>query len=219
MGMLNTLQLHVWRGDIEAGERLFEKVEPYLANKEAEVRADLKAARALLLNATGQYEPALADAERGLAESLDPSFPLSARRNLPQAADAAFALDRLDKVEELIGAVRGRHRAGRQPTLDAHIARCQARLAAARGDSETAAVGFAQAIDAFGAVLRPFWQAVTRLDAGEAALLAGRDEEGRWYLEQARATFSELRARPWVERVDVATSRGSQQAERARPAV
>ena len=74
----------------------------YLVGQEAEVRADLKAAHALLLNAAGQHEAALAEAEQGLAESLDPSFPLSARRAAPQAAEAAFALGRLDKVEELI---------------------------------------------------------------------------------------------------------------------
>ena len=219
MGMLNTIALHVWRGDVDVATRVFDKVSPYLVDKEAEVRADLKAARALLLNAAGDHEAALAEAERGLSEALDPSFPLSARRAAPQAAEAAFALGRLDKVEEVISAIRGRHRLGRQPTLDAHILRWQARLAATSRDFEAATALFAQAVDAFAAVRRPFWRAVTQLEAGESALAAGREDDARSLVGEARATFAELRARPWMDRAEAAMRRSDDRSERARSAV
>ncbi|HEY2570595.1 MAG TPA: hypothetical protein VGI27_03935 [Solirubrobacteraceae bacterium] len=219
MGMLNTIQLHVWRGDVDVAAGVFEKVSPHLADKEAEVRADLKAAHALLLNAAGDHEAAMAEAERGLLESLDPSFPLSARRAAPQAAEAAFALGRLDKVEEVISAIRGRHRAGRQPTLDAHILRWQARLAGLRGDDDAAVAAFGQAIDAFAAGHRVFWRAVTQLEAGESALRAGRADDARLFIGDARSMFVELRARPWIERADAAWRGGAIQPEPARSAV
>jgi class 3 adenylate cyclase/predicted ATPase len=204
IGLLNTLQLYVWRGNLEVARRLFERLEPVLVDAEAEARADLKAARALLLNADGKHEAALAEAEEALRGVLDPSFPLSARRAAPQAVEAAFALHRLDKVEEIISAVRRRHRVGRQPTLDAHILRWQARLAATRGDADGVTSDFEAAIEAFEAGHRPFWAAVTRLEAGECALLAGRADEAQVLLAEARATFSELGATPWIDRVDKA---------------
>jgi hypothetical protein len=153
-----------------------------------------------------------------VAESLDPSFPLSTRRAAPQAAAAAFALGRLDKVEAVINAIRGRHRAGRQPTLDAHILSWQARLKGLRGEDDAAAAAFVQAIDAFAAVHRPFWRAVTQLEAAESALRAGRGDEARAWIEEARSMFTELRARPWIDRADAAL-RGAIQPEPARSAV
>jgi class 3 adenylate cyclase/predicted ATPase len=217
-GLLNTLPLHVWRGELDAARRLFERLGPFLRDGEPEVRADYKAARALLLNTDGEHEEALAEAEDGLRGALEPSFPISARRSAPQAVDAAFALGRLDKVEEVISLVRERHRAGRQPTLDAHILRWQARLAAARGDTGAAAGDFGLAIAAFDAVHRPFWGAVTRLEAAECALLAG-DEGGHNLLDAARVTFSELGAKPWVARADAASHQRRVQPEGVRSAV
>ncbi|MGH7721704.1 MAG: ATP-binding protein [Candidatus Dormibacteria bacterium] len=206
MGLLEAIPMFVWRGEVEVGRQIFNRVEPSLLDAEAEARAAVRAARALLLNAAGDHAGALEEAAVGLRESLDPSFPLTARKAAPEAVDAAFALGRLDRVTEVIDAVRGRHRSGRQPTLDAHILRWQARLDEAGGDADAAAAGFARAIDAFAALHRPFWAAVTRLEAGACALAAGRHDEGHTHLREARATFEELRARPWVDRVDAVSS-------------
>ncbi len=219
VGLVNTLLLYVWRGELEVARRLFERLEPVIVNAEAEARADLRAARALLLNATGNHEAALAEAMEGVNGALDPSFPLSLRRSAPQAVEAAFALDNLAGVQEVIDAVRRRHRPGRQPTMDAHILRWQGRMASVAGDADAASAGFARAIEAFGAVHRPFWAAVTRLEAGEAAQLAGRDEDSRLLLSAARDTFMELGAAPWIARVDCALRHHADQAESVRSAV
>jgi class 3 adenylate cyclase/tetratricopeptide (TPR) repeat protein len=219
VGLLNALYLYVWRGEIDLARRLFERLEPVVARVEAEARADLRAGRALLLNAAGDHEAALVEAMEALESALDPSFPLSVRRSAPQAVEAAFALGRPERVQEVIDAVRRRHRPGRQPTLDAHVLRWQARLAALAGDDETAADAFLRAIDAFGGVRRPFWAAVTQLEAGEAAFAAGRDEDADGLLAQARATFTQLQAPPWIERVDGAGRMRGAQPERARSAI
>jgi hypothetical protein len=48
----------------------------------------------------------------------------------------------------------------------------------------------------------PFYVAVTRLERAENLLAEDRGGEARALLGQARETFEELRARPWLERVD-----------------
>lgn len=48
--------------------------------------------------------------------------------------------------------------------------------------------------------VRSGWLAVTRLELAEWLLAQGRDAEAREPLAQARATFEELRAAPWVNR-------------------
>jgi hypothetical protein len=50
----------------------------------------------------------------------------------------------------------------------------------------------------------PFYVAVTRLERAERLIAQGRADEARPLLDQARETFEELRAGPWVERVDSA---------------
>ncbi len=48
----------------------------------------------------------------------------------------------------------------------------------------------------------PFYAAVVQLELAEHMLARGRAEEARPLLEEARGTFEELRAQPWLERVD-----------------
>jgi hypothetical protein len=47
----------------------------------------------------------------------------------------------------------------------------------------------------------PFWKAVTRLQHGEWLMAKGRAAEAEELLAQAAATFAELGAAPWLERV------------------
>jgi len=53
----------------------------------------------------------------------------------------------------------------------------------------------------------PFYVAVTRLERARHLLEADRVEEARPLLEQAGETFEELRARPWLDRVEAAESK------------
>jgi hypothetical protein len=212
-------QLSIWRGDVGAARRLVKEIEPVLATADTERRADFDGARAALFNADGNHVEALTVAEGALRACLEPSFPTAARRVLVHAVDAAFALRRNDKVEELIALTRLRHRAGRQPGIDAQILRWQARLAASRGDDAEVAAGFTGAIEGFAALRRPFWVAVVRLELGEWLMRAGLVEEARLPVSLARTTFVELRATPWIERADAeAANREPAQPASATPA-
>jgi len=133
--------------------------------------------------------------------------------------DAAFALRRDEKVQELIDAVRAHYRPGRQPAIDAHIHRWRAALAGRRGDDVDAADQFAMALEGFAALTRPFWLAVTQLEFAEWLLHNERDTEAAELLVGARSAFTQLGAEPWIERVDAAVRARGATAAVARPAV
>jgi hypothetical protein len=71
------------------------------------------------------------------------------------------------------------------------------------GDNEPAAI-FRKALDAFERLGRPFWLAVTHVELAEWLIARGRDDDAHVHLEQARVTFAELAAEPWLSRVDAA---------------
>jgi len=52
-----------------------------------------------------------------------------------------------------------------------------------------------------------FCAAVVQAERAEYLLAAGRGEEAGELLDDSRATFARLRAKPWLERVDAALGR------------
>jgi class 3 adenylate cyclase/tetratricopeptide (TPR) repeat protein len=210
---VNATWLYVLRGDAAAARRLVEESAPLVAHAQLEMRSQHDAARAAVANADGDHELALATAEPTLRACIDESFPVGMRSALIEAVEAAFQLGQVSKVVELLQLVRDNFRFGRQPAIDAHIHRWEARIAAQRKDSDGAGAGFAAAIDAFGKLQRPFWLAVTRCELGEWLVTQGRDAEANEQLAQAGATFEQLRATPWVRRVRAAGQRSVDDAE------
>jgi class 3 adenylate cyclase/tetratricopeptide (TPR) repeat protein len=192
--------LYALRGDAAAVRRLVDAGAAIVEHAHLEVRAGHDAARAVLANAEGDHVLALATAEATLRACIDESFPVWMRLALIEAVEAAFSLGEVSKVVDLIRLVREHFRPGRQPSMDAHILQWEARMAAEVNDSDGAAAKFRAAIDAFATLQRPFWLAVTRLELAEWLLAQGRDAEAQEPLAQARATFEELRAAPWVNR-------------------
>jgi predicted ATPase/class 3 adenylate cyclase len=211
--------LYLQRGDVEAARALLAEKAAALEHAHIEMRGTYEAARAALANADGRSSDAWTLAEDGLRACLEQSFPIPACSNLIEAVVAAFALQRDDRVEDLIRLVRGHYRSGRQLSIDAQILRWQASLAARRGNEAEAAANVKSAIEAFTMLNRPFWTAVTRLELGEWLVNQGRVTEARAPLGEARATFAELRATPWIARVDAATAEQDVAPEHARSVV
>ncbi len=210
----------LWRGEIGAARAVLSDRAESFELARTEMRGIITAARAAVATADGRAVEGLAGAELGLRSCLDQSFPVVACLNLIEAADAAFALGRDDKVEELIDLVRLHYRPGRQRAIDAHIQRWRAALAAHRGDDVEVAAHFALALEGFAALTRPFWLAVTQLEFAEWLLHNERDSEAAELLIRARSAFTSLGARPWIERVDnAARTTGVVAAVAARPAV
>ena len=197
--------LFVRRGDIPAARAVVRRNPESLEEAHVEMRGGLyDAARAAVAIAEGHPAEALVASERGLTSSLELSFPVVACQNLVEAVDAAFALGRDDKVAELIALARGHYRPGRQRSIDAHIHRWQAMLAARRGDDAGAVMNFELAVDEFTALTRPFWLAATRLEDAAWLTRQGRDAAAADLSIQARSAFARLGARPWIDRVDAA---------------
>jgi class 3 adenylate cyclase/tetratricopeptide (TPR) repeat protein len=201
--VVGSIWLYLRRGDLAAAHRV---ADSYIREH---VRPDLRdlrdIAQAALMNADGDRVSALALAEPIIRSSIvrDPS---TFRLAIVEAVEAAFALDDLAKVGEVIEYFHENSRPGRQPSIDAHIARWEARLAAARGDRDEAGSKFRRAADAFSALSRPFWLAVTRLELVESLLTQGYGADARELAAQALATFNELRAGPWIARAEAAVA-------------
>ncbi len=197
--------LHVRRGDLAAARRI---VDEYLGSREG-ARLDLaglhELARAALKNAEGDHERALEIAEANLRASIG-GLAVDLRLALIEALEAAFALRRFETVTALADLARRDVRHGRHASVDLQLTRFEARLAAERNDHEEADTKFSAATEGFLALDRPFWVAVTRLEHAESLLAEHREAEARDLLAQARASFEQLRARPWIERVDAVLS-------------
>ena len=197
----NAVWLYLRRGDLASARRI---VDDHLVVPEG-ARDDLKTmvmnARAAVMNAEGDHDDALQTAEATLRGSFG-GLLVDIRGSLIEAVDAAFALRRDDKVMELIALVRGRVHGSWSPSLEAHILRWEARVAAGRGDVADADTRFAAAIARFVALSRPFWAAVTRLEYATALGAQDRDSDAEALIGLARAAFADLRALPWVQRSD-----------------
>jgi hypothetical protein len=203
-----TVWLYLRRGDLAEAHRI---VDDYLVLPDG-ARLDMKTmvmnARLAVMNADGNHAEALEVAEATLRGSFG-GLVVDTRASLIEAVDAAFALGRDDKVVELIALVRGRVQGSWSPSLEAHMLRWEARVAAGRGDLAEADTKFAAAIARFAEARRPFWAAVTRLEYASTLVAQDRDAEAEGLLTQARATFSELRAVPWVGRADALSAETS----------
>ena len=201
--VVNAVWLHVRQGDLGAAHRI---VDEYLISRD-DARMDLltlhELARAALKNADGDHERALEIAEAALRANLG-GLAVDSRLALIEALEAAYALHRYETIVALMDFIRGDLPVGRHASLDLQITRFEARLAAARDDHDEAGRKYLAATEGFLALDRPFWVAVTRLEHAESLLMQQREAEARELLALARATFGDLRARPWLERVDSA---------------
>jgi tetratricopeptide (TPR) repeat protein len=123
----NAVWLYVRRGDLATAHRI---VDDFLVIPE-DARDDLQVmvtnARAAIMNAEGDHVDALRLAEEAARKSFGELL-VDLRAALLEAVDAAFALHRDDKVLELIALVRARVYVSRNPSLEAHILRWEARL-------------------------------------------------------------------------------------------
>ncbi len=200
---LTALWLHLRQGDVLAAHGLLNSSGSTLQKATTgQDRWYFDAAQAAVLNAEGEAGQALALAEDTLRASIEQSSLVSLRQALVEAVEAAFTLDQESKVQELIDLMRRNIRAGAQPSIDAHLLRWTGRLAERRGDAEEAETHLRQAAEAFDSLSRPFWSAVARMELGEVLARAGRLRQAEELIAQARRTFTELGAQPYVDRTD-----------------
>ena len=200
IGLSPAVRLHSERGELERAKALLATRQAMRTSSDLQARATLLDSEAIVLRHEGRAVEALASAQASLALWRSIGEQHYAIEALVEAAHAAFDLDDLETVEQLVAQAESWPPIERRPLLDAQEARLRAKLLAARDSSGSAE--FERAAAMFRALELPFWTAVTlvenaenRADANEATSL----------FAAAESIFERLRATPWLERTRAAT--------------
>ena len=195
----------VERGEVDSARALVDAWAGVGSSEDTQVRALYAVVRAAVQLAQGDAGTALESAESALAMHeelgwLQPFMPYA----FATAVEAAFALDDDAKAEELLGLVDALAPGRRNPSLEAHRLRLRARLQVSRGETASVDRLFASAERLYREHDLVFWLAVAQLEHAEWLLRQDRQADAEPLLDEARSTFAELRAIPWLERVPVA---------------
>jgi class 3 adenylate cyclase/predicted ATPase len=198
--LTSTVPVRVHRGQLDEAGRSVALVPELESSSDLQERAQGHFARATLQLATGHAAAALESAEAALAcrETMGISYE-AVKEAFVVAVEAALALDDVPHAEELLSLVEMLP-AGQKPRfLAAHCTRFRARLA---HDDDR----FTAAVAAFRELGYPFHLAVALLEHGESLAARGQYAEAEVRLADARETFEQLGARPWLERLDAVPS-------------
>jgi tetratricopeptide (TPR) repeat protein len=170
---------------------VFDAHEHMRESTDLQARASLLESEAVIRRHERRYGEAIDAAKQSLELWRAVGEQHYAIEMLAEAAESALDADDLAEVERLLEQAESWPLIERRPLLEAHTARLHAKLAAARG--EDADDAFARAAASFRALERPFWAAVTLVDAGRA--------------DEAEAIFERLGAQPWLERLRTSVHR------------
>jgi class 3 adenylate cyclase/tetratricopeptide (TPR) repeat protein len=187
------LEIHLQRGELAEAQRLHALFGELDDSTDVQERAVFYGAAAALHRAENRLGDALTAGRK--ATEGEQTLGLSHQaieQGLVEALEAAVALDEREIAEELLAKIEKLPPGRRPPFLEAHEHRFRARLGGDLGRLELAVVRFRD-------IGIPFWLAVALLEQGE---LTG--DESR--LEEAREIFEDLKATPWLERLQPARS-------------
>jgi class 3 adenylate cyclase/tetratricopeptide (TPR) repeat protein len=152
------------------------------------------------LGRTAEALPLLVDPARELVSLGHPS----ASHYVGEVLDATLEAGGAAALEELLSS--GDEVVSSQPLFAGQLARGRARLQARQGEPDASMASYERAVRLLREGGSPFALAVALLEQGELLAGLGRGEEGDGLLREARSTFAELRATPWLERTDRALS-------------
>jgi len=192
------LEIHLHRGHLAGARRLYAGFTRLSTSPDVQEQAIDAAATASLAFAEGRFREALEAGEKAVRAGATVAYDHQAvKQGLVPAVEAALALGRRERAEELLELVEAIPPGLRSPYMDAHVQRFRARIA---GD----AAGLASAAERFRRLEIPFWLAVSLLEHSE---LSG----GESALSEALEIFERLGATPWLAR-----ARGAREAEPVR---
>ena len=149
-----------------------------------------------VLSAEGSVDDVAARIAREIQWSVD-VFGLrsdAARQLWPVGVDAAVAAGRLDVLEELVDLLGDRPPGHAPPFLRAVLARAQALLAEARGETEGVEDRLRRAVDEFARLGYPYWLAQAQLDLARWLRGRGDDEEATSLERDATSTLDRMGA-------------------------
>ena len=195
------VMIHLQRGRLEEAKQIVSHFPPE-PSAEIQETAAYAVVRGALARAEGRPSETMAASEDVLAlAELGTDHPFL-KLAFVEALEAAFDLDDLDAVERRLRWFRDLRPADRGPFLEAQAERFRARLAAARGRPDDVERGFKPAAALLREIGAGFWLGVVLLEHGEWLARAARAEEAEPLLDEARAIFEGLEAKPLLERLD-----------------
>jgi class 3 adenylate cyclase/tetratricopeptide (TPR) repeat protein len=190
--------IHLRRGEVAAARELLDRHSDIGRSGNPEFSAGYAAVEGSVLVAEGRHGDAFEAALRALpAEATSSAWWLSFN-----AAEVALALPDDEQARELYERIDGDVGGKQMLVVDAQLARLRARLF--EGD---ALIELQTAERIFRDLEAEFCAAVAQAERAEHLLAAARGEEAGELLDDSRATFARLRAKPWLERVDAALGR------------
>jgi predicted ATPase/class 3 adenylate cyclase len=196
------LEFQLHRGRLQEARDLFRRFEELGRSGEVQMQGGYLAAVAALRLAEGNHEAALAAAEQAIAtREVTGLESQGSKLGLIHALEAAHALGRHGKTNQLLELVDELPQGLRSPLLEATAQRFRAHLA---GDDPGADRHFTTSAAQLRSLELPFHLAVVQLEHGEWLLARGRPEDAQPLLAEARETFEHLGAVLWLERLDSA---------------
>src|SRR2546423_10059678 len=199
-GMLLSLApIHLNRGELDRVRDLLATSEGMARSENVGWAALYGLTESLLHAAEGRHEEALAAVDQALASRSQFAGTQTIARFNALEVVADFGGEQ--KIREFLEVIDELPPAEQALYLRAQQARFRARLPEYDAESE-----LVTADQLFAESEMPFYVAVTRLERSQHMLESERFDEARPLLDQARATFEELRAGPWLDRVEAAES-------------
>jgi len=200
--LVHLIEIDCWRGNVEQARSRLERSSELKTHEGPEYVASYRLHEAQLLRTEGRARAAQ-EALDGVLEArseLGISY-LHVKLGFVEALECAFELGDTGKLEQVLEIIEGLRPGERPPLLEAHAVRFRAKLA---GEASAAERGFRRAADIFRERELVFWLAVTELEQAEWLSGRGRPDDAQPLLANARETFEQLEAKPWLERVDAA---------------
>jgi class 3 adenylate cyclase/tetratricopeptide (TPR) repeat protein len=200
--LVHLIEIDCWRGNVEQARSRLERSAELKTHESVDYAMSYQLHSAQLLRTEGKLRAAQEALEQVLAarSELGISY-LHVKLGFVEALECAFELGDTGKLEQLLEMIEALRPGERPPLLGAHAVRFRAKLA---GDAAAAEKDFRRAADIFRERELIFWLAVTELEQAEWLIRRGRADDAQPLLANARETFKQLEAEPWLERVDTA---------------
>ena len=196
------LEIAVDRGDEGQARSLVARLPTDVESSDQQARGLAVYRRQMEAEIDGEFQRALADVDLGIRQTLEVVnagiiAALLARGALyaHETGDHAAALATASAMDRLPA---NRH----TRAMDSQLYRLRANAAAAVGDEAAAAEAFGIALANARNLNYRYWLAPVLLDYGRWLVAAGRDEEGRPLLDEARELFEHMGATYWLRRLD-----------------
>jgi tetratricopeptide (TPR) repeat protein len=206
-GMTDLIPLHVHRGQLGEARALTDRFSSLLDSDNLELASMYRVVKAELQLAEG--DPTAASETVAPVVDAAPRFGLTAqlvKRAIRLAIEAALELKDLERASDVLAIVENAKPGQVTPYLRGHAARLAARLAAIRGDHQSAEPGFEASASIFRDAGLPFDLAVVLLERAEWLARQDHVEEAAPPFEEAREIFERLGARPWIDRLERLTA-------------